>query len=241
MAMAHNMNTAGEPLPEGSIAKRKANLSTAHQRTKMIAPAHSPRARIEAAATNSQRHYEKLKAQGIHRCPECWKISHRAVEFPTPTELGKHRRFKHNVLGRSHTAVRRREISQENQAKTGEVVSPENFQCPHCPRAFSKQHGLSIHISQAHKVSTETALTPSTSQELTNGNGRTQGVIQTESNGARNGHRNDAALAQTIAIAHVTGIIQNIILTTASEYDLPPRQFATRIVLALGERYSAER
>jgi uncharacterized C2H2 Zn-finger protein len=168
-----------------------------------------------------------LQNEAFTVVPSAGLTQHRAIEFKSPVELGRHRRFKHNILGRS-------------AGKTEGHL----FQCPHCERSFPKQHGLSIHISSAHQISTEMALTPPTiSKELTNGDGRTQAVTQQpEAKADRNGHRHsDAALAQALAIAHVTGIIENVILTVAAKYDLPPRQFASRVVVSLGERYQEER
>jgi uncharacterized C2H2 Zn-finger protein len=267
MSLIHKTNRSGEPLPASFAELRKANLlasrllrreERAANKRSRISAAHTPEARAKAAKTNSERHFQRLRDKGIIRCPECWSTNHRAVDFASPAELGKHRRFKHGVVGSSHTAEKMRRLAKENvpavvpavpaaapavPAVPVVSVATENFPCPHCSRTFPKQHGLSIHVSQVHhKLPAETALTPPPSKELTNGHDRTQGVVQTEtSNGTRNGYRNDAALAQALAIAHVTGVIENVLLTTASRYDIAPRQFAQRVVVALGERYSQER
>ena len=238
------MNRAGEPLPESSIEKRKASLKKSKGKTvasaSFLAAGHSPEARAKAAKTRVENHFAKLREQGIYRCPECWDKQHRAIDFSSGSKLGKHRRFKHGVMGRSHDAKKMQELASQTKVVNGTLM----FQCPHCERSFPKQHGLSVHISSAHQISTEMALTPPTiSKELTNGDGRTQAVTQQpEAKADRNGHRHsDAALAQALAIAHVTGIIENVILTVAAKYDLPPRQFASRVVVSLGERYQEER
>jgi hypothetical protein len=216
------MNRAGEPLPESSIEKRKASQ---HKGTL------SREVRKRAGETRTHNYFAKLAERGIYRCPECWASSRRRIDLKSAFDLGRHRRFQHKILGRS-------------AGKTEDQAEGQLFQCPHCERSFPKQHGLSIHISSAHQISTEMALTPPTiSKELTNGDGRTQAVTQQpEAKADRNGHRHsDAALAQALAIAHVTGIIENVILTVAAKYDLPPRQFASRVVVSLGERYQEER
>jgi hypothetical protein len=235
MGFVHGMTIEGELLPEGSIEKRKQALKNVMRNTHAgRTAAHTPEARAKAAHTTRERHFAKLKEQGIFRCPECWDTSHRKVEFSTPTELGKHRRFKHGVLGRSQTAEKMQRRAAANEAKT---KTANGFQCPQCSRSFPKQHGLSIHITQAHK---NLALTPSTSQELTNGNGSTQGTTNGHQKPKANraGSYDDAAFAETLAVSNLAGKLEGIILTASAEFDIAPRQLARRVILALGEHYS---
>jgi uncharacterized C2H2 Zn-finger protein len=207
MGLVHGMTIAGELLPPGTLEKRRQTHKNAVRNVSPKArhAASTPEVRAKAARTNRERHFAKLKEQGIFRCPECWETSHRAVDFTSATELGKHRRFKHDVLGRSQTAEKMQRLAAANQAKT---KTANGFQCPQCSRSFPKQHGLSIHITQAHK---NLALTPSTTQELTNGNGSTQG---TTTNGHqkpkanRAGSYDDAAFAETLAVSNLAGKLE---------------------------------
>jgi hypothetical protein len=236
MAMVHKMTRTGELLPEDAIKKREKGLKKAIHTH--ISNSHSPETRAKAGKTRTENHLNKLKEQGIHRCPECWETQHRAVDFKTPTELGQHRRFQHNVLGRSYTAMKLRKMTTA-KLLSSKVTTEGQLQCPQCQRTFTKQHGLSIHIAQVHKPN---ALTTRSTQELMNGDGRTKDQHESPQTQISRSHKHQhesSQVAEALAIAHVTGIIENIILTTASRSELSSREFATRVVLALGQRYSS--
>jgi hypothetical protein len=183
-------------------------------------------------------YYAKLAEGGVFRCPECSRISHKIRDFPTTTELGKHRRFAHGVLGRHHLKV---QMAQERRhAKAKAAQANDRTPCPHCQKTFKNAHRLSVHISSAHQVDPykPSTLVPTTviPQELIHANGSTQGTVL---NGqAGRGHSNDASHVTAIAVANLTGKLQSLILTASDEYDLPPRQLARRCILALSEHYS---
>jgi hypothetical protein len=201
-------------------------------------------AKVDAVTeVSDNRRYEKLAERGIFRCPECSRTSHKIRDFVSPKELGKHRRFAHGVLGRKHLKVKKA-IEQIEVALTNhEKIDVTKCPYPDCGRSFKNAHGLSIHIHQAHKAGPNkpSTLVPTAGQELIHANGNTQGTTATHHvNGkaARRSDYDDAETAQAIAVAHLTGNIESLILATANEYDLPPRQFARRVILTLGERHS---
>lgn len=246
-------------IQEGQQARQARFKRSAGQ--KQVLPMHTPEARAKArtkilarleekrqltdtidAATDvhdSSGYYLKLQEKGIFRCPECSKNNHKIRDFPTATELGKHRRFAHGVLGRHHLksqeALERRHANAAPAQADASGNTSDRIQCPHCTKTLKNRHGLSIHINHFHK--TETSLVPLTSrQELIHGNGSTQGVLNGH---AGRGHSNDAAYITALAVSNLTGKLQSIILAASDEYDLPPRQLARRCILALSEHYSS--
>jgi hypothetical protein len=232
-----------------------------------IAYLRDPEIRKKAAATNRERKMKKLAEQGIYRCPECAETK-RYLDFDSPRALGRHRQAAHGIEGAQHakTAASQsvfeaalaerqpKQLSATQQAKSlppRPIGRPKNprppipqlpFQCDACSKTFKTQHGLSIHIAQAHKISTETALTPSTSQELIHVNARTQrSAAAPVLNGhteTRRSHPDDAAIAEAIAVADAVGNIKGFLGHAADEHDVAPRQFARRVILALSEHYS---
>ena len=66
-----------------------------------------------------------------HKCPECGEM------FSAPQVLGRHRLFKHKVLGKSRSA---------NYRKTNKL------RCPDCNATFSTERGLGGHRSKVHGV-----------------------------------------------------------------------------------------
>jgi len=218
-------------LPESNIQKRKANISTAinkHFAAKKTLSSQVAKGLAKKKAADA-------KAGVVHRCPECMDKLHRSVIFSTPVELGKHRRFKHGVLGRNHAK------GQEAKARVhGLLPGQVTCEVEGCGKTFKNAHGLLVHKSTVHKPQPTTALAPTTSQELMNGNGstQTQTINGHEANGRSRTHV--AATAEALAIANGVGHIENLLLTIANRYDVPPRQFARRVIVALGERYSQE-
>jgi uncharacterized C2H2 Zn-finger protein len=178
-------------------------------------------------------HYAKLAAKGIYRCPECMQVSHKKVEFPTARELGKHRRFKHGVVGAK---------TLKKNSPTANVVADKDgeFKCPQCPKTFATRQGLSIHGGQHSKTGQPKEPAKPTSKELVHVNGSTQGtVVNLDSQRTeRRGDHHDASYVEAIAVANLTGHLQSLILNAAHEYDLPPRQLAKRCLLALSELYT---
>jgi hypothetical protein len=268
MAMAHKMNRAMEPLPESKLQTQKDKLSKAlkkhHSGVEIsrtgqnISYLRDPAVRKKAGMSIRKKSLEKMAMRGIHRCPECLdETPSRKTDFLTSQQLATHRRAAHGVAGVQHEKTQRSlELKALRDQRVAAGKAPQGrpstkyipqlpFKCDveGCVRTFKNQHGLNIHVAQAHKVSTLTALTPSTSKELNHGNSSTQGITQPETSEARNGHghRDNASAAQALAIAHVTGVIENVLLTAAAKYDLPPRQFAERSLVTLIQRYQAER
>jgi hypothetical protein len=276
MAMAHNLLRNGEPLPPEAIAKRKENIKASQLKRRADGGWHSPEARkkakvaikasyakkkklntaIDRATVNvssdkAARHYAALAQQGIFRCPECMQSLHRKIDFPTATELGKHRRFKHGVLGRNHlkaqVALERRQEQRIEQRPTGVIVNPNvavnsngRIQCPQCPNTFKGLNFLAAHLKRKHQIDPSgLQILPATTQELIHANGSTQRTAAHTVH-AVNGHSNsnDAAYVEAIAVSNLTGKLQGIILAASDEYDIAPRQLARRCILALSEHYS---
>jgi hypothetical protein len=194
---------------------------------------------VGAGGTN---YYKKLAERGIHRCPECSKESHKSIDFVTATELGKHRRFRHGILGRyaAKTALQVERRQEERAVKTVAPAKADDNKCPQCLGVFKNAQGLRIHLYRAHKPEQSSAIVPVTPQEINNANGSTQGTVHATATRTQNGrgHIDDASYATTVAVANLTGKLESIILTASVEYDLPPRQLARRCILALSEHYS---
>jgi hypothetical protein len=248
--------SAQTALPMHSPAARKkaaVGIKAAAQRRK--------EKRLAVAATNGHNddsrsaYYLKLAEKGTHRCPECAQQNHRTRDFTTAVELGRHRRFTHGILGRNNhktqAALERRHAAN---AANGAAVTPEGrVQCPECQKTFKNPHGLSVHIStthrdesrktkhksDSHKTPTLVPTTP-TAQELIHVNGSTKGIHSAQEDAGRS-HRDapsDAAYVTTIAVTDLAGKLEGFILAASVEYDLPPRQFARRVIHDLARRYT---
>jgi len=277
MAMAHNLLRNGEPLPPEAIEKRKENIKASQLKRRSDSGWHSPEARkkakvaikasyakkkklntaIDKATVNvssdkAARHYAALAQQGIFRCPECMQSLHRKIDFPTATELGKHRRFKHGVLGRNHlktqVALERRQEQRIEQRTNGVIVNPKvavnsngRVQCPQCPNTFKALKFLAAHLKRKHQVDPRgLQILPATTEELIHANGSTQRTAaHTVHATERHGNSHDASFAETIAVADAVGNIKGFLSHAADEHDVAPRQFARRVILALGQHYSS--
>jgi hypothetical protein len=267
--MQHRIRRDGQPVPVEAIERRKQRVRAALAKT----PSHgwhSPEARrkgkiskiarteaekrLKGEATRSTTitgHYATLAARGVFRCPECMSSAHKRVDFSSPTELGKHRRFKHGVLGRNHlkaqVALERRHEQRIDQRTNGLAVNSNvvvdsngRLQCPQCPNTFKALNFLTAHLKRMHQVDpSELQILPTPKQELIHANGSTKRTAENHTvNGERRGHSDDASYVTAIAVANLTGKLQGIILTASDEYDIPPRQLARRCILALSEHYS---
>lgn len=274
MIMAHKMLRSGEPLPPDFMEKRKAKLYSSKNIKRVRSNWHTKESREKARQTRLARyqekqrlnakiddavanastervdkHYAKLHAQGIFRCPECSRNNHKINDLPTATELGKHRRFAHGVLGRHHRKTQEA-LERRHEAKAAEITTNsdaplEQNQCPQCERIFKSKHSLTIHIGRAHQVNPSQPLLPLPSpiqnQELIHGNGSThRTAVHTNGHAEeRRAYPNDSAITEVaIAIANAVGYIENYVVTTALKYDIPAKQFARRLIITLGEHYS---
>lgn len=210
MRMQHRMNVDGSPVPDVTIQA---------QITKAL------KAKDQLRSVASQQAYAKQKASGPYTCPECSKYKHKKVEFPTPSELGKHRRFTHGVLGKSKTAIK----SRESLAPAGD---PTMFECPHCHRKFANRLGLVMHIGKKHKT---TSLTIQPVQEMsTNANGTRNGIHQHQpGEGHPNGKDIAHATAEALIVAYATGILKGQITAIAEVHDFPARQLTFRCAQSL--------
>jgi uncharacterized C2H2 Zn-finger protein len=245
------------------IAKKTPHLEVA-KNGQNLTHLRDPEVRKKAGESIRKRSLMKMAERGIHRCPNCLEKNLK-VDFSTAQQLGLHRRTEHGIVGQQaeKTARRTEQLRLEREAAR---TSPDNvvtekakkyvpqlpFKCDLCPpdkpRTFRNQHGLSIHLSQAHKDSTTTALSPLTSsQELVHANGSTKrrtvsSVVPPEgTSGQRHPHASnshDAEIIKTLAIHNLGREFEGLIGRASLEYDFPPRQFAQWCLLFLAERYS---
>lgn len=163
-------------------------------------------------------------------CPECSKYRHRKVEFQSPHDLGRHRRFTHQILGQSSTALKSRRLTLENRIKAGEaeVASPqpkkEKFQCADCSQSFTTQRGLSHHATLSHRAPQE--IVPDGSY------GKENGIVR-QTNGQAYGQNIADATAQALVISYATGVAKGVISAIAESHDFLARQLTERVARAL--------
>jgi len=176
---------------------------------------------------DSTAYYVKLQEKGIFRCPECSKTAHRTVEFPDAKELGKHRRFKHGVIGAKH-------LKRDGSIK----VKGADFHCPECPRSFTTQHGLNIH-SQAHKGNksdkSEALVPTEPKQELVHANG--QEKEQTDFFTPTHSY---ATVAEMLMVTGPKYYIKSYLDAQALRFNIPPITFALQVLDSLTAQYREE-
>jgi hypothetical protein len=208
MAMAHGLTIQGVVIPPEKLRAQMKRISSALQTRSQIA----------------KKGYKAQAAKGPFVCPECNRFRHKRVEFPTSMELGKHRRFAHNIAGSSSNAVKSRELTAAKKNGHAAVApatviapAPASFPClePNCGRTFDTAPGLKRHMT-AHQ-----------SKELTfNGDAsHAEGI----SLAAQNGQGLTHATAQALTVAYAAGQCKGLIAAVAESHDFPPRQLAERV------------
>lgn len=235
MRLTHGMKRDGTPIPPERLKAI---------REKQVKGQRSLEAKTKRIETFKAK--KKKTPQGPpYTCPECSKYRHRKVEFATPRELGKHRRFSHGVQGQSATALKSRQLTIENRIKAGELETTTapaietpaetTFQCSKCPRQFETAKGLGRHMA-AHKDEPTHATLEG--KEITlNGNGSygKAGIIHQpgQQPAPRNGKDIADETAQALIVAYATGQLKSLCTAIADQHDIPARFLTVRCAQSL--------
>jgi uncharacterized C2H2 Zn-finger protein len=194
------------------------------------------------AGASHSAHFRQKKAQAkAVKCPECGET------FKTPQALGLHKRNVHGIEGQHHSTVyaKRREM-----ALRGELVStidPSNLlQCQECGLILGSKAGFSVHVNKNHpnyRAKRDAAAgTPELQPQPTTKRKYTRreieqptqafAILTSQSNGLQHhtqeGHAAPDGIPEaTLALA--LGRFQGFCTSMATEFDLPPRMFASRL------------
>jgi len=182
--------------------------SKSHLATKAL------KAKIEAAAPIAAPIVEVKPEPLPLKCADC------DFTCDKPQLLGRHRRFTHGVVG---------EVTRINREKMEKrLLQGTGFPCPHCSFNAASRNGLGVHLVTTHKdlattIEGETDLDRPKEKRLAriNNNG-SNGNHSEESHFAANGIPEG-----TLALA--LGRFQGLCQSMATEFDLPPRLFASRL------------
>jgi hypothetical protein len=154
------------------------------------------------------------------KCPDCERT------FKTTTGLGSHRRSFHKIPGTSaSTLFMRRKKHPELAEPPVAPASPQAYKCEECGDTFTKRGTFAKHLKRIHSLSIKqysprgTALEPTKAITV-----QTNGHAKEESHVAPTGYSIPEA---TLALA--LGRFQGFSTAMASEFDLPPRLFASEL------------
>ena len=158
-------------------------------------------------------------------CPECKKLC-------KPIGLAVHRRIVHGVVGTAPSTVRRHrneKAKSGNRTTTPQTVARRKLngshQCPVCPFVAKWTGGLTKHMAAAHpkvKPGRSTKIERTAKAEIVRSNGQ----VHTEE-AAGQGH-SDGGISETV-LAIALGRFQGLCREISTEFDLPPRLFASRL------------
>ena len=147
-------------------------------------------------------------------CPECNEPQKNKVE------LGKHRRFQHNIRGTSKDALAARREKQ--------IGATGGLPCPHCEFIAVNKAGYSLHVNKWHRDEDKGASLERTAQQPTRALSTSRAI------GNGNGHAIEQRQVDPDAIPEATlalalGRFQGLCTSMATEFDLPPRRFAREL------------
>jgi hypothetical protein len=233
MRLEHGLNLDGTPADKAELAKQKQTNKT--NQAKAIQARRAKRTQSEA----SQLGYKVQIIKGPFTCPECSRFAHKRVEFATARDLGKHRRFKHQVMGKSSTAAKSRELTQAKrealaapapvqEAPQPKAVPAAQFQCPTCPRSFDTERGLNRHKAAMHNGNSK-------DRELTivNGKDKSTSDLTTTANGSTDTIDFAHTTAQALIAAYAAGQCKGLIASIADRHDISARQLTIRCAQSL--------
>jgi hypothetical protein len=164
------------------------------------------------------------KQANNYKCPECNE------SFSAPQVLGRHRKFKHGIEGKSRAAKHRAAQQRLDAALNAPASKPrgsyksKSLKCPECGKQYSAATGLGRHRQIAHGIEGTSHSTKSKRSQLAK--------LPNKANGHVNGAHQETHAAPSdpyeIPVAIAFGRFREICTSMAIEHDVSPRLFAAR-------------
>jgi hypothetical protein len=170
--------------------------------------------------------------QALFPCPEC------GAKYKDKRGLATHRRYQHGFISQDRSAIAQREAKAKRRAQSknavalaltginkpqfGSMAHTKNagiFPCSHCEFVAKWKGGLTHHMNAKHPVK---------EANIASTEARNEASIEASNNG--NNRQTRRSAIPEAAIAFTAGRIEELLLRTATELDLPPKSLAAGVI-----------